>query len=275
LAEESIPFVIETRITLGGSTYRAHWGAAIDLALPVNFEKQNPSFFDLPQPRITAVEGGGFIGDTQRGGSCNCSTIELTPHGSMTHTESAAHLDAKEAYVADVAPKGPLPCQLITVLTQPFRETNESYNGFEHDEDLVISAQTIKEQWSEVEGIQALVIRSLPDEGKAMRNYGERPAAYLTHEAVELIVKRGIDHLVLDLPSLDRYEDGGSLPNHRIFWQLKPGSRAHGGHRTVTELALVPNEAQDGVYLLDLQVPRMLCDAAPSRPLLFPLERAP
>ena len=43
-------------------------------------------------------------------------------------------------------------------------------------------------------GIQALVIRSLPDEGKAMRNYGERPAAYLTHEAVELIVKR-IDHL--------------------------------------------------------------------------------
>jgi hypothetical protein len=54
---------------------------------------------------------------------------------------------------------------------------------------------------------------------------------------------------------------------------LPLGDRAGGGQRTITELALIPQSAPDGLYLLDLQVPRMLCDAAPSRPLLFPLER--
>ena len=265
--------LIAARLTLEGLVYRARLEAGIDLALTVDFDGNNPGFFDLPQPQIRAVEGGGFIGDTQRGGSCNCSTLELTPHGSMTHTESAAHLDANEPMVAQAAPAGLLPCQLVSVEAQPFGDGDESYNGYEDDEDLVISAEALQLAWPKVQGVQALVIRSLPDGGKERRNYAEQPAPYLTHEAVEIILARGIDHLVLDLPSIDRHQDGGILPNHRIFWQLPIGGRASGGQRTITELALVPPSAQDGLYLLDLQVPRMLCDAAPSRPLLFPLER--
>lgn len=264
--------LIEARATLDGLVYRADLAAGIDLALPVDFNDRNPSFYDLPQPRLTAVEGGGFIGDTARGGSCNCSTLELTPHGSMTHTESAAHLDSNEATIAEAAPKQLLICQLVSVPIQLFGGSDESYNGFEADEDWVVSAAALNAHWPRRQGAQALVIRTLPDEGKARRNYKEQPAPYLTHEAVELIAARGIDHLVLDLPSLDRHEDGGSLPNHRIFWQLPLGGRAAADQRTVTELALIPKGVQDGLYLLDLQVPRMLCDAAPSRPLLFPLE---
>ena len=265
--------MIEARVLLANTGYRADLSAGIDLALPVDFNEQNPSFYGLPQPRMTAVEAGGFVGDTRRGGSCNCTTLELTPHGSMTHTESAAHLDEREATIAEAAPKQLLACQLVSVTTQPFGDGDESYNGFESDEDLIISAEALQSQWSPIDGVQALVLRSLPDEGKATRDYSDVPAPYLTHEAIEVILARGIDHLVLDLPSLDRYEDGGLLPNHRIFWQLPLGGRAAAAHRTVTELALIPKEALDGLYLLDLQVPRMLCDAAPSRPLLFPLER--
>lgn len=265
--------LITAQLTLEGSVYRAQLEAGIDLALAVDFHGKNPRFFDLPQPAIQAVEGGGFVGDTRRGGSCNCSTMELTPHGSMTHTESAAHLDANEAMIAEAAPTGPLVCQLVSVEAQPFGEGDESYNGYEDDEDLVISAEALQQAWPKVQGVQALVIRSLPDGDKRRRNYTEHPAPYLTHEAVEIILARGIDHLILDLPSIDRHDDGGILPNHRIFWQLPLGERAQGGQRTITELALVPQSTQDGLYLLDLQVPRMLCDAAPSRPLLFPLER--
>ncbi len=267
-----MPQLIEARVTLEGSTYRADLAAGIDLALPVDFNGRNPSFYDLPQPRLTAVEGGGFVGDTARGGSCNCSTLELTPHGSMTHTESAAHLDRNEATIAEAAPNQLLVCQLVSVQTELFSDGNESYNGFEAAEDWIVSAAALQANWPTLPGVQSLVIRTLPDKGKARRDYGQQPAPYLSHEAIELIVARGVDHLVLDLPSLDRHEDGGTLPNHRIFWQLPKGGRAAAHQRTLTELALVPQGIPDGLYLLDLQVPRMLCDAAPSRPLLFSLE---
>ncbi len=38
----------------------------------------------------------------------------------------------------------------------------------------------------------------------------------------ELLVTRGILHLVVDLPSLDRLEDAGMLTAHRIFFGLPP-----------------------------------------------------
>jgi hypothetical protein len=41
---------------------------------------------------------------------------------------------------------------------------------------------------------------------------------------------------------------------------------------TITELAFVPDDVKDGLYLLNLQVAPFDNDAAPSRPLLFRLE---
>jgi hypothetical protein len=43
----------------------------------------------------------------------------------------------------------------------------------------------------------------------------------------------------------------------------------------LTELAYVPESAPDGLYLLDLQVPAFAADAAPSRPVLYPLQAMP
>ena len=40
---------------------------------------------------------------------------------------------------------------------------------------------------------------------------------------------------------------------------------------TVTEMIFVPNEVHDGDYLLELQLPRFMNDAAPSRPVLYAL----
>ena len=40
---------------------------------------------------------------------------------------------------------------------------------------------------------------------------------------------------------------------------------------TVTELAYVPDDVLDGCYLLNLQVAPFVADAAPSRPVLYPL----
>ena len=47
---------------------------------------------------------------------------------------------------------------------------------------------------------------------------------------------------------------------------MRPVRRA-----SITELAWIAPEIPDGLYLLDLQLPPFLADAAPSRPLLFPV----
>jgi kynurenine formamidase len=127
-----------------------------------------------------------------------------------------------------------------------------------------------------------LVVRTLPnDPGKRYRLYeGPCPAAYFTADAMHWVVERGVTSLVVDLPSLDRADDGGSLTAHRVFWGLAPdvldAHQARRGRALVTELAYVPDAVHDGLYLLDLHVPAFATDAAPSRPVLYPLrELAP
>ena len=110
---------------------------------------------------------------------------------------------------------------------------------------------------------------------KRVHDYSAETPPYLTREAAGLLVERGIAHLVVDLPSLDRSRDEGRLTAHRIFFGLPPASTALAEatrpEATVTELAFVPDEVRDGAYLLELQVPALAGDAVPSRPLLYPL----
>ena len=67
--------------------------------------------------------------------------------------------------------------------------------------------------------------------------------------------------------------DAGKLSNHRVFWNVEQGSfDANERTRinsTITELIYVPNEIEDGEYLLNLQIAPFAADASPSRPILF------
>jgi hypothetical protein len=123
-----------------------------------------------------------------------------------------------------------------------------------------------------------VVIRTTPNATAklAARYDGASPPAYLTAAAGALLADLGCDHVIVDLPSLDRMSDGGKLAAHRAFFGLPAGSRALSaatrGHATITELAFIADEVADGRYLLDLQLAPIASDAAPSRPLLFPIE---
>jgi kynurenine formamidase len=101
---------------------------------------------------------------------------------------------------------------------------------------------------------------------------------YFTSDAIAWAVDREFAHLLCDLPSIDRESDGGSLPNHRNWWEL-PGelpvdlqTQDASVRRTLTEMLHVPSDLADGRYLLNLQVPALQTDAVPSRPLVAPLE---
>lgn len=127
---------------------------------------------------------------------------------------------------------------------------------------------------------QALVVRTLPnDSSKLTRNYDNGPMPpYFSIEAMNHIVEHDIDTLVVDLPSIDRAQDGGKLAAHRIFWGMPAGSTSAATvtrqHATITEMAFIDDTVADGPYLLNLQVPPFVIDAAPSRPILLPLSPA-
>jgi kynurenine formamidase len=121
-------------------------------------------------------------------------------------------------------------------------------------------------------GIEALVIRTLPNTSrKYHRRYSGTNPPYLSEEVAVAIREHGIQHLIVDLPSVDREEDGGELKAHHAFWNYPAKSRAN---CTITELAVIPNEAKDGLYLLNLQIAAFESDASPSKPILFPLTPA-
>lgn len=86
---------------------------------------------------------------------------------------------------------------------------------------------------------------------------------------------RGIEHLVVDLPSVDRSQDEGRLTAHRIFFGLPPNSTdrnlATRAHCTITEFATFARSLQDGPCALQLQIPAFTGDAVPSRPVYLPL----
>jgi hypothetical protein len=98
---------------------------------------------------------------------------------------------------------------------------------------------------------------------------------FLSRQLAEELVARGVEHLITDLPSVDRLVDEGRLTAHRIFFGLPAGSTdlaaATRAVATITELAGFPAGLPDGPCAVQLQIPAWSGDAVPSRPLYLPL----
>lgn len=255
--------------------------AVVDISNPISFaDGPTASAFFLPTATATAFEAEGFVGDTGRGGSVNCHTLSLSPHGNGTHTECVGHIVNDPVTVPEVLKGGLFRALLLTVDLVGLGDSDESYRGRYEDDDDVITAAAVKKARAALaigddERFDALVIRTRMEglDKRFARWSGTNPP-YPTYELLSLLEEWQVTHLVLDVPSLDREDDGGLVPNHHRYWGLGEGSRNLEGKapspRTVTELALVPAHVADGRYLLDLQVPPLLTDAVPSRPLLYP-----
>ena len=139
------------------------------------------------------------------------------------------------------------------------------------DGDRAIYRDQIEEILSNGE-VEALIIRTMPnDDLKRRTQYSGSNPPYLHHEAVRYLVECGVQHLLLDLPSVDRETDGGALLAHRAFWTY-PEAVEMRQHCTITELIFVPNTVRDGYYLLNIQAASLDLDASPSKPVIFELQ---
>lgn len=258
-------------VEIAGKTYRADAGSACDISIPLRFDAPQLQAFGAPPAQAEIYCAGSFTGDVAQGGSCNCRRYHLIPHCNGTHTESVGHISRDPVAVNTLARAGLSLAQLITV------EPIASEAG--HVADRVIDRACLNRLLSanELPPVSALVVRTLPNgDDKPARNYDAgHPPPYFEPAALAWLAALGIEHLLVDVPSVDRMDDGGHLLAHRAFWGMPAGDtqavHAQRPHATITELIYVPERIVDGRYLLSLQLAPFVADAAPSRPLLFPL----
>jgi kynurenine formamidase len=265
-------------LIIGGQKIRVALDRGVSLAIAVDFAAAGPRHFGAAGPTSTPFAAGSFSGSVASGASANCSTITLTPHCQMTHTESVAHLTRESGDAWRVVPRGLLPAVVVSVVPEPARETTESTDPQPWGTDILITRRRLRAAWPLGKMIDpvAAIIRTMPNEpGKRTRNYTDLVPPYLTREAVEWLVEKRIEHVVLDLPSLDRTHDDGRMVGHRVFFGLPSGSTARGdaarSRATITELAFIPDEVADGPCVLSLAVPAIGGDAVPSQPIVYPL----
>jgi kynurenine formamidase len=118
--------------------------------------------------------------------------------------------------------------------------------------------------------IEALIIRTLPNtKDKRSKNYSDTNPPYLDLSVIELIESFGIQHLLVDMPSVDRESDEGKLAFHHAFWNVPENPN----DKTITELIYVNDEITDGLYILEMQMAPFENDASPSRPVLYKIQK--
>lgn len=255
-----------------------------DLSIPLRFNGAQPNAYGADRAVSSAVEAGTLVGDTRRGGSCNFESYTFIPHCNGTHTESIGHITNERISVLDSLRDVFIPAMVISVEPENALESGESYSVDLQETDRMITKRDIEGSflYSKFESPdlikpKALIVKTLPnDEAKKTRQYNnENQPPFFSHEAMEYIVEKEIEHLLVDIPSIDRMDDDGKLSNHRIFWNVEQGSyeinRDSRIHCTITEMIYVPNFEESWQYLLNLQIAPFVADAAPCRPVIFKL----
>jgi kynurenine formamidase len=266
---------MDASLTIEANTWRFDPRDPIDISIPLQFNGPQPNAFGVEPATSIPCAAGDLVGDTRQGGSCNFEQYTFIPHCNGTHTECVGHITHERISIRECLRDVLVPAIVVTVEPESAANTNETYSMAIESGDKLITRRALDLALGPLSPHgPALVIRTAAnDESKRSRQYADDIPPYFTSEAVRSVVERGIRHLLVDTPSIDRLYDEGRLSNHRSFWKIEPGSFETNSltrrNATITELIYVPNEVIDGEYLLNLQIAPFASDASPSRPILF------
>ena len=235
----------------------------IDLSLTSKVKNSFKAWY-VDEIQVKVIKNGDFIGSVNHGGSVNFKELLINPHGNMTHTESVGHISNEEVFVNNILTKYHFSAQLITITPQEAK--SEMKSGIE-DGDYFIGIEQIKDKISP--NIQSLILRTQSSYSQLNeKNYNNTNWPYLSQETATYIRGCGVVHLLIDQPSVDKEFDGGKLLAHKAFWNY-PNELDK--KRTITELIGIPDEINDGIYLLNLSMANIENDASPSRPTIYKL----
>ncbi|WP_417786064.1 cyclase family protein [Tenacibaculum sp.] len=235
--------------------YKIDLSKPLDISIAIDTSKENVNAWYLDDPKIFPVSDGNWIGSVQEGADVNFNNIQFNPHSHITHTECVGHITEEVYSVNKELSKFFFLAEVVTIAPEQLK-----------NKDFVIS----KKQLQNVLGNKkrdAIVIRTLPNlsDKKSMR-YSNTNPTYLLEEAAVYLKEKGIEHLLIDLPSVDKEKDEGKLLAHNAFWNTQGEIRMQA---TITEFIYVSNKIKDGTYFLNLMVAPFENDATPSKPTLY------
>lgn len=247
--------------SIAGQPWQADLKEGFDLSLAVS--PSGPLAWYVDPPRIEPVMTDRFTGSIARGGKVNFFDVAFNPHGNGTHTECLGHITKEKQSVNRHFKSWIMAARLVTL--KPVTLSADRSEWVRAGDRVITPEQLALVMGADP--VEALIIRTLPNtEKKLAKNYSNTNPPYMLPEAMDWLNKFGIRHLLVDLPSVDREEDGGALEAHHVFWGVPDDPHTD---KTITELVYAPDEVPDGIYLLNLQMAALENDAAPSRPVLY------
>ena len=241
----------------------------IDISIPLTNTDENPIAWYIEKPVIEPVVFGDWIGKVSEGkSSTNFNNIFFNPHGHGTHTECLGHITNDFYSINQALKQFFFFAKLITV--EPEKIGDDLVITKEH---ISTSLNVTNASIAVNDKTEALIIRTLPNQkDKKSRKYSNTNPPYLSEDAAIFIRESEIQHLLIDLPSVDKEHDEGKLLAHKAFWNVKDTHQLNSDARfnaTITEMIFVPNEIEDGDYFLNLQIASFENDASPSKPILY------
>jgi kynurenine formamidase len=226
----------------------------LDISIPIRASKNNVSAWYVSEPKIEPAKDGEWIASVKEGACINFNNINFNPHAHGTHTECVGHITEVQHSINENLKQFFFLAEVITVAP-------ERLNG-----DSVISKKQIQFALGNKKR-DAIVIRTIPNtREKFSKQYSHTNPTYLLKDAAIYLREKGIKHLLVDLPSVDKEKDDCQLLAHNAFWNTNGNLRMDA---TITELIYVSNKIEDGEYFLNLQIASFENDATPSKPVLY------
>ncbi|WP_218597663.1 cyclase family protein [Polaribacter sp. NJDZ03] len=226
----------------------------IDISIAIDVKKNNINAWGIDDPKIEPEKYDDYEVSVANGAVVNFNNIHFNPHSHITHTECVGHI-TKEVHSVNQHLKYFIFLAEVVTIAPLF-----------HNGDFLIGVKQLKHALGNKKR-DAVVIRTLPnlEEKKSMKYFNTNPT-YLSEKAAIYLREKGIKHLLIDLPSVDKEKDGGRLLSHNAFWNTGGKLRMDA---TITEFIYVPNDVEDGEYLLNLMIAPFENDATPSKPILY------
>ncbi|NAS10453.1 cyclase family protein [Poritiphilus flavus] len=243
-----------TTISHLSGKYRIDLSQPLDISIPLRGDESNVNAWYLKPPRIEPHSDGDFVGKVSEGGSTNFNNIFFNPHAHGTHTECVGHITEEFHSVNSHWSRFFFLAEVITIAPEKYQE------------DFVVSRKQLEYALGKRKR-EAVVIRTIPNTIKKLsKQYSHTNPPYLLEQTAAFLADLGVEHLLIDLPSVDKEKDAGALLAHKAFWNFEGKIRANA---TITEFIYVPNAIPDGTYFLNLQMAPFENDATPSRPVLY------
>lgn len=244
-------------IEANSKKYKIDLTKALDISIPMRASAKNVNAWYQDPPKIEPVQDGDWTASVAEGADINFNNISFNPHAHGTHTECIGHITKKVHSVNNSLKQFFFLAEVITVAPE------------KHKGDFAISKKQIQFALGNKKR-EAVILRTIPNTiEKLNQQYSNTNPPYLLEEAAIYLREKGVKHLLIDLPSIDKEKDEGLLLAHHAFWNTAGRKRMDA---TITELIFVPNAVEDGTYFLNLQIAPFENDATPSKPVLFEIE---